>query len=865
MTDWEHPAAVYSYTDADGAELFQVVRLRELDPETKEPVGKTFRQRMAATEEQIREAKAGKLKGVRWDGKEKRWFCWSVPAEIRDVTLFRMPGIRKAREAGKTIYVVEGEKDVLTMERLGYAATCNSGGASRDKWKPAFNEILAGMDVIILPDCDTKENGFVGQEHAWNVARELTKTAKRVRLVNLKEACPELPPKGDITDMVEVMGDAPAMDALARQIAATRTFDERAVPFWLTPEEQTARLYRMVTGYGAENGCIVQVTGESTKALTDFTVIPREELIRDDGISQEMMIVMDGWTSTGQKLSRVSVKAEAFDGMNWVTDAWGLRACLAPGSTTKGKVAWAIKKVGQMTAQRVTEYSHTGWRKIGGKYCYLYQGGAIGMEGVSVNLGDNTLKTYRLDGSGAEGFDRIPYAEAAKVSMRLQQVMKEEIGTALLGTMYLAPLREFLQATDVIPAFALFLYGKTGTHKTTAASLALAHFGNFHAKNPPTSFHSTGNQIRAQAFLCKDMPLLVDDFHPTTSMQEKRQMAAIAQTLSRAFGDGSDRGRLNSDRTIAASRPPRSVAVITGEDLPAIGASGLARFFILDIDEGDIPTGKDMTEMQELARQGMLQRAMRGYILWLSKQTDKLPEQLHKIFISLREQVQKQSEGQHDRAPEAIACILIGYMMMCRYFESLGVITGEETTKMVARAMRQLMETAQQQARSMESEKPTRIFLDMMGQLLSSNTVMLKDLTAEKQRDPFPNEHMVGYMDKDYYYLLPDMAFSAVSRLCREQGVEFPVSAKALMKHLRTDGILKGLGSEKDSATRAKRIDGKLKRVLWIPQEEMDGPKPEALQVKMVEVSNDEIPDEWKDKKDQKQEQTAMPGTGPQH
>ena len=131
--------------------------------------------------------------------------------------------------------------------------------------------------------------------------------------------------------------------------------------------------------------------------------------------------------------------------------------------------------------------------------------------------------------------------------MMLQSVMKEEIGVALLGVSYLAPLREFMNQMDIVPAFALFLYGESGTHKTTAAALAMSHFGNFHAKNPPASFNDTGNQIRKKAFLVKDMPLLVDDYHPVSSLQEKRQMAATAQVLSRAFGDGVARGRLNAD------------------------------------------------------------------------------------------------------------------------------------------------------------------------------------------------------------------------------------------------------------------------------------------------------------------------------
>ena len=823
--DWEHPDAVYSYTDEDGKELFQVVRLHYLDGKP----GKTFRQR-------------------RYDPADPKanraGYVNSVPAEIRDNTLYRMPQILKAIQEGKSVFVVEGEKDVETLERLGHAATCNPGGAG--KWRAGYSRRLAGADVIILPDNDSKGNDYTGQNHAYDVALKLRGIAKRIRLVDLKEACAELPEKGDISDMVAIMGDTEAMDALARQVAATLDFDPNAVPFWLTPMEQAERLYAAVKGYGVSGGCIAQENGTESKALCDFVVIPRMELTKDDGVNTSLNFVLDGWNQNGRKLGRVTIRASELDGMNWVTEKWGFDASLAPGSTTKGKVAWAIKKVGQMTAKRVTEYNHTGWRKIGGKWCYLYHGGAVGMDGITVDMGD-ALKTYRLDGGGVPGFDKITFQEAAMVSLRVKDVMKEAIGIALLGTAYLAPLREFLWATDITPAFALFLYGESGTHKSTAAALAMSHFGNFHAKNPPASFNDTGNQIRKKAFLVKDMPILVDDYHPVASVQEKRQMAATAQILSRAFGDSADRGRLNADRTLAGSAPPRSVAIITGEDLPAIGASGLARYFILDIDKGDIPVGDELTEMQELARRGYLQKAMRGYILWLLKQADGMPERLHKMFLQYREDIRRESSGQHDRAPETVACIMIGYALMLNYMRDLGLFDTETAAKLLQEARWKLMENSRKQARDMESEKPTRIFLDSLGELLSSKRVALKDLSlGPDAKDPPPTEKMIGYMDSEYYYLLPNVSFGEVSKLCREQGQEFPVSLKALYKHLRTDGILKGIGKE-ENPTRQKWIDGKNIRLLWIPASEMrGGPKPGVEQMTMTEVSDEELPEEWK-------------------
>ena len=822
--DFQHPDKVYSYTDETGKELFQVCRYQYIQDGKRE---KTFRQRRYAPD----------------DPKAKRdGWAYSVPNELRDGTLYRLPQITAAIHENRPIYVVEGEKDADTLARLGMAATCNPGGAG--KWRAGHTALLRGADVIILPDCDTAGNDYTGQNHAFDVALQLRNTAQRVRLVDIKEACTDLPDKGDISDMVELMGDVAAMDALARQVAATREFDPNDVPFWLTPMEQAGRLYSQVRGYCVEGGCIAQETADGPKPLTDFVVIPRMELTRDDGVNTNMFFVLDGWNWNQKKLERVTIGSKELDAMNWVTAKWGFAASLAPGTSTKDKVAWAIKKVGQLTAKRVTEYNHTGWRKIGGKWCYLYHGGAVGMEGVTVDMGD-ALKTYRLDGSGAAGFDKISWKDAAEKSMSLQTVMKEEIGIALLGTAYLAPLREFMSQTDIVPAFALFLYGESGTHKTTAAALAMSHYGNFHAKNPPASFNDTGNQIRKKAFLVKDMPLLVDDYHPVSSIQEKRQMAATAQTLSRAFGDGVDRGRLNADSTIKASTPPRSVAIITGEDLPAIGASGLARYFILDIDKGDIPVGPAMTELQEAARGGYLQKAMRGYIRWLQAQTGELPGRLHDMFLKTREIIREGSSGQHDRAPETVACILMGYHMMLNYFRDMGAIDSDQARAMLMHAHAVLTETSKKQAADMDSEKPTRIFLDSMTELLASKAVAMKDLTSPGDKGSDPTKDMVGYVDADYYYLLPSVAFGAVSKLCREQGIEFPVSLKALYKHLRTDGILTGPGSG-DTPTKNRWIDGRTVRLLWIPRAVMDGPRAGAEQTKLdfTEVNADELPPE---------------------
>lgn len=153
--------AHYDYADPETGEVkLQVVRY--------EP--KTFKQR-------------------RPDG--RGGWSWSVPATER--ILFNLPAV--VQNAGKAVCVVEGEKDVLALAKIGIVATCNPGGAG--KWQSNYTDALMGRDVLILPD-----NDEAGEKHAEVVARSLYGRAKAVRIIRL----PGLPPKGDVSDWIDAGG-----------------------------------------------------------------------------------------------------------------------------------------------------------------------------------------------------------------------------------------------------------------------------------------------------------------------------------------------------------------------------------------------------------------------------------------------------------------------------------------------------------------------------------------------------------------------------------------------------------------------------------------------------------------------------------
>jgi hypothetical protein len=108
---------------------------------------------------------------------------------------YRLPDLLR-QDTQRPIFVVEGEKKVDQLWDIDAAATCNQGGAG--KWLPEFAEHFKGRHVVILPD-----NDDAGREHANQVAENLLSVAASVRILEL----PELPPKGDVVDWLQVEGN----------------------------------------------------------------------------------------------------------------------------------------------------------------------------------------------------------------------------------------------------------------------------------------------------------------------------------------------------------------------------------------------------------------------------------------------------------------------------------------------------------------------------------------------------------------------------------------------------------------------------------------------------------------------------------
>ena len=155
----------YPYTDEDGTLLYEVVR----------KPNHVFLQR-------------------RPDG--KGGWIWKLGKTRR--VLYHL-GWLLASDRDQLVFVVEGEKDVESLERLGFIATTNSGGAG--KWKPEYSICFKDRIVVILPDNDRP-----GREHARKVAASIKPLARSVRVLQL--------PEKDVSDWIARGGTAAALREL---------------------------------------------------------------------------------------------------------------------------------------------------------------------------------------------------------------------------------------------------------------------------------------------------------------------------------------------------------------------------------------------------------------------------------------------------------------------------------------------------------------------------------------------------------------------------------------------------------------------------------------------------------------------------
>lgn len=457
-------------------------------------------------------------------------------------------------------------------------------------------------------------------------------------------------------------------------------------------------------------------------------------------------------------------------GSNWDTDA------IVTGNNER-----KLREVAQISAMKTIKeeiiYTHTGLTQINNKCFFLYHGGAIGEnKGVYADLSDDGLEQYCFTDK------EFNEKTALKDVKRLFELAPFDICAPLISFVFFTPLTSLLQQNGILSNLAIFLQGKTGTRKSSLAAVMLSCFGTFNRNNFVTTFQDTTNNLEKKAYILKDVPIVVDDLDTEMGNDKLDKV----KKLTAMYGDRSGKGRMSPNGTsLKKAYNARGSLLITGEVIPNLEASRLARLIVIEIEENTVNL-ETLTYFQENGEK--LAFGMVLYIKWIIKNMNYIIELCQKIMKESRE---KQDNSNHGRVNDSIHCLKIGFNVFTEFLKNYEIIDDKEKQQLLSDFNNCLEELIQYQNKNILSEKdPIEMFYNAIEEMIAIERIYLLDRNTSLPINNKEKGTLVGYIDNEYYYLFPNTIYSEILNFYGKTRTPFSLNKSTLLKMLQQQGLL---------------------------------------------------------------------------
>jgi hypothetical protein len=558
--------------------------------------------------------------------------------------------------------------------------------------------------------------------------------------------------------------------------------------------------------YRAVGGMLCQVHTdrfgqETIQQLANFTATIDAQIARDDGHETSTFFEISGRLATGKPLPSLIVPTREYASLGWIT-RWGHGPTVFAGGGRREHLRVAIDVLSRPAHHQI--YSHSGWRRVDDRWAFLFHGGAVGAENVSVALAPPLDRVSLPD----DGGDPV---EAMRWSLRLLDCAPPEVTMPLLGAVYAAPLSSVLP-----PDFVLWLAGSSGSFKSAVAGLAQAHFGaTFDRTNLPAQWSGSEAALEQILAVMKDVVCVVDDFAPQPDRHSQHEQARRAEHIVRSVGNRASRARMRHDGTARPARPPRGLVISTGEDVPRT-PSILARLVCVEVERDRVDLAQ-LTALQNNTPQ--LARAMRAFVAWLAPMLDELARELPARVAAVRDEFHL--AGSHARQPNALAVLSVGIDLALQFAAEIGAISNDDRQRHLAAARASFVAIGAAEAGQLEDTDPARRFIEVLREELARGHAELADKSDPRPRR-FPDGELIGYRDADHAFLLPEVSRRRVGACLRAGGEPWEVTPHTLHRALVKRGfVIPGSEGRPESK---HRIAGARLRVLVVPLAILLGP-----------------------------------------
>lgn len=455
---------------------------------------------------------------------------------------------------------------------------------------------------------------------------------------------------------------------------------------------------------------------------------------------------------------------------------------------------------------------------------------------VKLLTGDDLIRTRRYNRTGwAEGRFLLPGREPPGVQIALPRKLPYSLNPNADLALGLEALESLIlamgpQRSSPIVAFAfqgafaslagwrterycMAIEGRTGTLKTSCAQVLLCLWGpDFMDDSLLIKWGegATRNAIMAMATHAHDLPLLIDNFKPSTGGGTRDFVNLIHNIL-----EGGEKDRLNRAAQLRETRPVFCWPLVTGEDMPDRDPATLARILVVPFTWEQGKPNEHLAKAQRLAPH--LSSVGAAWLDWLETDTgaevaQQYGRELNRTRNAWANKLQKAHPhmGNSLRVATNLASNLLTWAAMGEH-PTVGGLAQEYAAEhhsgieLIAYGM------GEHTTQALEAIR----YLEALRQLLTSGRVILLDSTAQPQPvDPTAIDRFVGWEDGGGgAYLIPDVAREKVERLIGKDGLGY-LSNMALYAQLKELGaIASKTGAQ---STKVIRVGDKNERVLHI-------------------------------------------------
>lgn len=545
-----------------------------------------------------------------------------------------------------------------------------------------------------------------------------------------------------------------------------------------------------------------EIIGEESTIIANHTPILVKRIINDDGVEWIESLTYEIWRN-GKKQREATVTHKDIASQT-PNIKFGADCRILPVRGAKPLYS-DFMQLQCEEAPCETVYKHTGYAVIDGERVFLNGGYSVTKKGLTSKF------QVVMDGKlGRYGFTNEKHPERYETLLyELPKVAPKTLIYTGLAYVFLTPLNALLREIGYEPRFILYFVGKTGSRKTTMANLFLSFFGDFHeTESAPISFKDTPNAADMAMGLLDSTLTLLDDRIPSFNRSVKDKMESMEQNALRAIGDRAGRARLNPNGTLKPIYRPVANLITTAEEAYSnVGESAISRSIACELRPDDVNL-EALTVVQNKACE--LNECMSEYIQYILQNWEILKVDLKALFVELRNSAQN---GGHGRLAVAVAHLQIGILVMCQWLQANNVLTEEQGKKLASEAWEQFMLLSAEQNKRIFEEKPVKLFLDAVKELMDRGEIRFSELNAEYNIKP------IGYKDDYFYYCYPDSIYSEVRKFYALQDTNFPLGKTALFRQLAIDKLIE---TDKGQNTKTKRIGDKRPRLLWLRKEALE-------------------------------------------